>query len=192
MRFAMSPDLTSPWKEFLEELDSFLSEPVEFRCIGGFAAVAAYGLPRSTNDLDYITLVPGNYQAELEESAGQGSPLAKKYKVFMHRVGVATVPADYAERMAELFPGRSKNIRLFVLDPYDLVLSKLSRNVERDREDVAFLAKTLNLDAAILKNRYEQEMKDALIGPPERHDNTLKFWIEAYFTKTEMHSTKEA
>ena len=77
MRFAMSPDLTSPWKEFLEELDSFLSEPVEFRCIGGFAAVAAYGLPRSTNDLDYITLVPGNYQAELEESAGQGSPTCR-------------------------------------------------------------------------------------------------------------------
>jgi hypothetical protein len=44
----------------------------------------------------------------------------------MHRVGVATARADYAERMAEFFPGRFQNIRLFVLDPYDLVLSKCS------------------------------------------------------------------
>jgi hypothetical protein len=34
-------------------------------------------------------------------------------------------------------------------------------------------------------------MKNALIGPLERHDNTLKFWIEAYLIKTEMHSTEE-
>jgi hypothetical protein len=101
----------------------------------------------------------------------------------VHHTGVATVPESYDERIHELFPGHFRKIRLFVLDPYDLALSKLSRNVQRDREDVGFLAKSLNLDANILRQRYERELKLALIGSPEQHDNTLEFWIEAYFVK---------
>jgi hypothetical protein len=102
----MSPDLQFPWKQFLGELDSLLDEHFEMHCIGGFAVVAAYGLPRSTNDLDYFTLVPRNRMPDLEHLAGEGSPLARKYKVHVHHAGVATVPEDYAERMKELFPGR--------------------------------------------------------------------------------------
>lgn len=177
----MSPELSSPWREFLTELDDLLNEPCELHCIGGFAVVAVYGLPRSTNDLDYISLVSCNVVPDLEGIAGEGSALAKKHKVHVHRVTIATVPEDYEERLTELFPKRFKNIRLLVLDPYDLVLSKLSRNVERDREDVEYVVKTQHLDAAILRARYEQELKPYLIGPVERHDNTLKFWIEAYF-----------
>lgn len=47
----MSSEPPPQWAAFLKELDSLLDEPVELHCIGGFAAVAAYGLPRSTNDL---------------------------------------------------------------------------------------------------------------------------------------------
>jgi|SRR5580692_11235438 hypothetical protein len=177
----MPPDLPPPWKQFLEEVDALLSEPVELHCIGGFAVVAAYYLPRSTNDLDYYTPIPVDCGENLEQLAGQGSALARKYKVHVHRAAVASLPMNYEERLTEPFAGRFHNIRLFVLDPYDLVLSKLSRNASRDREDVALLAKTLNLDAATLRERYEREMKNVLIGPPERHHNTLKFWIEAYF-----------
>lgn len=177
----MSPDLASPWTGFLEELDSLLDEPIELHCIGGFAAVSGYGLRRSTNDLDYVTLVPLNRAAALQELAGAGSSLARKHKVHIQHAGVATVPENYQARMRELYFGHFQNIRLFVLDPYDLALSKLSRNADHDHEDIAFLAKTLNLNAKLLRERYELEMRSALIGPPERHDNTLKFWIDAYF-----------
>lgn len=56
----MSDDIPSPWKEFLLELDALLPEQVTFECVGGFAVVVAYDLPRSTNDLDYFTLEPSN------------------------------------------------------------------------------------------------------------------------------------
>jgi hypothetical protein len=178
----MSPDLLSPWKEFLLELDALVIEPVELHCIGGFAIVAAYGLKRGTNDLDYFTVVPYKRIPDLEKLGGEGSRLANKYKVHVHHAGVAALPEGYRDRMKELFPGRFKNIRLYVLDPYDLVLSKLSRNVERDREDVAFLAKAHNLQAATLRTLYEKELRVNLIGSPERHDATLEFWLEAYFS----------
>jgi hypothetical protein len=180
----MSPDPPSPWAEFLEELDDLLDEAFDLHCIGGFAVVAAYGLPRSTNDLDYFSLVPFNRLPDLEQIAGEGSALARKHKMHVHHAGVATVPENYNERMSELFSGHFKNIRLFVLDPYDIVLSKLSRNVDRDREDVQYLAKTKQLDTKILRERYEKELRSILIGPPERHDATLEFWIEAYFSNS--------
>ncbi|MBZ5539836.1 MAG: hypothetical protein LAN61_04860 [Acidobacteriia bacterium] len=168
---------------FLEELDGLLSEPFEFHCIGGFAIVAAYGLPRSTNDLDYFSLVPYNRARDLQEIAGEGSPLARKYKVHVQHAAVASVPESYEERMKELFPERFKNMRLFVLDPYDLVLSKISRNGPRDREDVEYLAKTLHLDQEVLRERYAMELRPALTGSLDWHDKTLEFWVEAYFRK---------
>jgi Nucleotidyltransferase of unknown function (DUF6036) len=181
----MPANPVSPWKEFLDKLDSLLREPIKLHCIGGFAVVAAYGLPRSTNDLDYFSLEPYNRARDLLGLAGEGSPLARKHKVHAHHAGVATVPESYERRMTELFPERLKKLGLFVLDPYDIVLSKLSRNLERDREDVAYLAKTQHLDPNLLRERYRKELRPNLIGPAERHDATLRFWLEAYFRKLE-------
>jgi hypothetical protein len=177
----MPPKLESPWKEFLEELDSLLTEPLELHCIGGFAILAAYGYKRITNDLDYFTLVPIDVVNRLHKLAGQGSALARKHKVHVQHVPVASLPEDYETRIAPLFPGHFKNIRLFVLDPYGLILSKLSRNADRDREDVAFLAKSLSLDKEVLRGRYERELRPSVIGPVERHDATLEMWVQAYW-----------
>jgi hypothetical protein len=177
----MSAELPSPWSEFLADLDFVLEEPFSLHCIGGFAAVVGYGLPRSTNDLDYRALIPYNRTPEFERLAGRDSVLARKHKVHVQRPGVECMPEDYEDRVTEVFAGRFRNLRLFIPDPYDLVLSKLSRNIARDREDVAYLAKTCALDPAILRERYMRELRLALIGDTKQHDHTLEFWIEAYF-----------
>jgi uncharacterized nucleotidyltransferase DUF6036 len=177
----MSSSLPSPWKEFLEEIDDRLTQPVVLHCIGGFAVVAAYGLPRSTNDLDYFILIPRNSVIEIQEIGGEGAPLALKYGVHVHHAGIAVLPDGYEERLLELFPGCFKNLRLLVLESYDLVLSKLCRNEERDRQDVAYLSRTQKLDSGTLRERYEQELTVNLIGPKSQHDQTLEFWIDAYF-----------
>jgi hypothetical protein len=107
MRCAMSPDLASPWREFLDELDVLLQEPCELHCIGGFAVVAAYGLPRSTNDLDYYALFPRRCTDEWERTAGEGSDLARKDKVHVHHA--AEDPANSIElqqQAHERFAGR--------------------------------------------------------------------------------------
>jgi hypothetical protein len=178
----MSPKLSPPWSGFLHALDELLDERFELHCIGGFAVVAAYDLPRSTNDLDYRTLVPYNRISELQRIAGPGSALARKYQVHLQYTGIDSMPEGYELRLTDPFDGVFKNLRLLVPDPYDLVLSKLSRNAARDREDVNYLAKFCNLDAGTLKERYERELRTILIGPVDRHDATLEFWIEAYFT----------
>jgi hypothetical protein len=63
------------------------------------------------------------------------------------------------------------------LDPYDLALTKLERNIERDRGDVRYLARTVPFDLNILRERYMIELHPYL-GHPAREDLTLQFWIE--------------
>jgi hypothetical protein len=63
------------------------------------------------------------------------------------------------------------------LDPYDLALTKLERNIERDRSDVRYLARTVPFDSEILRETYTTELRPYL-GHPAREDLTLQFWIE--------------
>ena len=50
-----------------------------------------------------------------------------------------------------------------------------------DLEDAKFLAKAAMLDAGILKQRYELELRPNLANQT-RHDLTLKLWLEACFS----------
>jgi len=137
----MLPELQSPWKEFLADIDSALQQSVSLHCIGGFVASVRYGLPRPTGDIDYISVQPYECDTILSELAGIGTPLSKKHKLYLQRVSVTILPEEYESRLEEIFPGQFKNLRLFVPDPYDLILSKVERNGPKDRHDVEFLAK---------------------------------------------------
>ena len=171
--------LPSPWKEFLLEIDSMLTEPLELHCIGGFVICYFYGLPRPTGDIDYYSAVPANLN--LIEMAGEGSELAKKYKIRLHHVAVTNLPEDYATRLTEMFPGMFEKLRLFAPDPYDFILSKLERTDSKDRDDADYVFKTQKLNSQALRERYEKELRPNL-SKENWHDNTLKLWIEIFET----------
>jgi|SRR5437870_3520304 len=181
MRSATPRDLPNPWRAFLFDVDRELPRPIEIHCLGGFVAAFYCDLPRPTNDLDYIEVLPHDAIATLQDIAGVESPLAKKHRLHFQHVGVASLPESYGKRLTDLFPGRFQRLRIFALDPHDLALSKLARNSPIDRDDIAQLAKALPLDANVLRARYRQELRPIIIGDPERHDHTLEMWIEAYF-----------
>jgi hypothetical protein len=181
MPSATSPKLRSPWVKFLSEVDRQLPGPVEIHCLGGFVVAMHYGLPRPTADVDYIEIRPPEAMKVLEETAGRGSPLARKHGLCFHHVGIVTPPESYTDRLIELFPRQFQNLRLFALEAHDLALCKLERNLPVDRRDVAYLAKTVPLDPALLRKRYEQELRSIVMGDVKRHDQTLEMWIAAYF-----------
>ena len=90
-----------------------------------------YGFPRPTADVDVLSIVPGTQRAFVLESAGKGSPLHKKHRLYINCVTVAAIPEDYEERLTEMFPGSFSRLRLLALDPYDIALTKLERNSQR-------------------------------------------------------------
>src|SRR3974390_947651 len=91
--------------------------------------------------------------AELETIAGRGSALHKKHGMYLQHVTIADVPADFAARLTEVFPGSFARLRLFALDVHDLVLAKLARNSPVDLEDAKFLAQAGWLDKNVLQLR---------------------------------------
>jgi len=180
MPSATSPDLPEPWRGFLGEVDSLLPARVQLHCLGGFVLAVRYRLSRTTSDVDYIEAVPREAIETIQRIAGRTSPLAKKHRLYFQHVGVASLPESYVERLDELSPGTFAKLRLFTLDAHDLALSKLTRNHPIDREDIAYLARTVPLRADVLRKRYRVELRPIIIGDPEVHDRTLEMWIEAY------------
>jgi hypothetical protein len=170
--------IPEPWKSFLSEIDAGVPEEVEFHCLGGFVITVVYGLARPTADVDVLSVVPRGEIERLLGLAGKGSSLHRKYGLYLDLVTVATVPEDYQERLTEVAAGAFKRLRLFALDPYDLALAKLERNIQRDRDDVKHLARTIPFDINVLRSRYEKELRPYL-GNPEREDLTLRLWIES-------------
>src|SRR5215467_11618671 len=73
----MSPNLSSPWREFLDELDAL----------------------RGTNDLDYRTLYPFDCLNDLQTMAGPGSALAQRHKVHVQHTEVESIPESYEDRL---------------------------------------------------------------------------------------------
>lgn len=170
--------IPEPWLSFLGELDAAVESEVRLDCMGGFVVTMVYGFSRPTADLDVLEIAPREAGKRILQLGMQGGPLHKKYKIYLDPVGVAHVPESYEERLTEIFPKFCKHLRLCALDPYDLALSKLERNIQRDRDDVKYLARTVPLDPEVLTERYQKELRWQL-GNPEREDLTLKLWIDA-------------
>lgn len=176
----MGPEvIPEPWNSFLAEIDRMATSDIDLRCIGGFAVSIYHGFARHTGDIDVIDVTPHGAIAWLSQTAGEGSPLHKQYRIYLQIVTIAAVPYWSESRLNEIFPGRFEKLRLFVLDPYDLALSKLTRSLDVDTEDVKHLARSNALDLALLDARYREELRPYVSGSIALHDQTLRPWIEA-------------
>ncbi len=166
-----------PWGPFLRDVDRQLTEEVTLYCIGGFVLKALYDIPRVTADLDYVEVLPKRTAEKLEKIAGQESALARRHGVFIHYAGPVEMPIEYEGRLQGL-DLKMKHVRLFVLDPYDLLLSKMLRNSGKDREDGKFLIKKLGLHFQTMQDRFRAEMDWA--SNRAYHETTLELWKDFF------------
>ncbi|MGH9793512.1 MAG: DUF6036 family nucleotidyltransferase [Candidatus Acidiferrales bacterium] len=164
----------------MHDVDAALDAEVELHCLGGFVLTVCYGMPRATKDIDCWEVVPRSRLDSIQQIAGESSRLARKHRVHIQYSQVGTLPEDYAERLSEIPLHGLNKLRLLGLDPYDLALSKLERNAERDRDDVRWLARAIPLEANVLRERYKKELRPYLANEA-RHDLTLRLWLEDLF-----------
>jgi hypothetical protein len=179
-------EIPEPWRGFLLELDALVAaqpqfggNPVDLHCTRGFVVTMLYGFERTTNDLDIIEVLPPDLINPILKLADRASALAAKHKVYIDaHARVADLPCYYKGRLVQMYPGAFTHLRLWAPDPYDLALSKLERNADRDIEDVKHLAVRAKLDPVRLRERYLGELRPYLVGRVEKHDLTLKLWVE--------------
>jgi hypothetical protein len=162
-----------PWRSFFDDLDRLLPEPVALHCFGGFALIYAYEVARTTNDVDFIGVVPNPMRRTLSELGGRGSALHGKHKVYLDPVTVATLPDGYEARLKPLFSGSWRRVQLYALEAHDLALSKLERNFERDRDDVERLARAGHIHPEVLRSRYYEELRPYLAHQQRSCENLL-------------------
>jgi hypothetical protein len=177
--------LHEPWRSFFRDIDAQLSGPTEIHCLGGFVVAEYYGLARPTADVDIIQVRGAADVADVQRIGGKGSALAKKHRVYLDIVTVASIPERYEERLIDVYAGELQHLTIRVCEKYDLALAKLGRNQDYDREDVRRLAQGPGLDIEVLEQRYRDELRWQL-GNPEREDLTLALWIEMI---TELHDS---
>jgi len=176
----MAITIAEPWLSFLREVDGALAKPVEVHCLGGFVLSVLWGLPRPTGDVDVVEVAPKASANGLLAIAGAGSDLSARYHLQFHLVTVAEYPENYASRLVDISPPEFRHLRLGAFEAHDLALAKLSRNSQRDREDVAFLVERGVLDKRILQKRFDEELQPYLLNP-ERETTTLELWIDEFF-----------
>jgi hypothetical protein len=82
----MKADLAEPWQAFLADLDARVSHQVALHRCGGFVVTTRYGMPRTTADLDVLSILPGDDQRKPMEMAGRGSALHKTHGVYVDLV----------------------------------------------------------------------------------------------------------
>ncbi len=177
MRISPKNQPPEPWHSFLQDLDEVADAIVRMDCIGGFVVTQMYGLQRSTADVDVVELAPRDLAYNLMNLASQGGALHRKHRIYLDRVTVASIPENYESRLTEMFPGLYQHLRMMALDAYDIALSKLERNNQKDRDDVRFLAKAIPFDLSLLQERYDRELRWQL-GRPDREDLTLRLWMD--------------
>jgi hypothetical protein len=94
-----------PWDSFFKELDEAVDTTVRLDSIGGFVVTLLYGLERPTADIDVIEPAPRAAAEAMMELGIRGGPLHQKYRIYLDRVAVATIPESYEDRLVEMFPG---------------------------------------------------------------------------------------
>jgi hypothetical protein len=176
----MASSIPEPWLSFLVEVDRALDGPVEIHCLGGFILTVFWNLPRPTGDIDVIHVGPTSASAKLLDIAGEGTELTRRFRLHVHRVGVADYPEGYASRLIDITPESLRRLRVLAFEVHDLALAKLGRNSPRDRSDIEYLVQKGALERRVLETRFKAELRPYL-ADEARARTTLALWVDEFF-----------
>lgn len=150
-------------EEFFRELDhewkSGQEGKVTLFVIGSGALFLQTDYERGTKDSDVLETpeISPDISKRLRALAGRGSPLFKKYQVFLDIVR-SPIPFLPQTPIFHPVPGfkNFKNFEVKVLDIVDVVVSKLKPFRPRDKKDIEFLANKKLLPHDRLAERVRQ------------------------------------
>lgn len=164
----------------INDLDAILliladaDKEIKLYAIGGTAMVLG-NLKETTKDIDFLTNTPHNEIQEILSKAGfiekQASQVCNiwyyKNKIrldFFYSgfiLGI-TLPNDW-EKISTHVKNIGK-IKLYILNWYDIIITKLARSENRDIEDILIILKNKKADFNMLKKRYYDIAETAIIG----------------------------
>ncbi|MFH1437756.1 MAG: DUF6036 family nucleotidyltransferase [Pseudomonadota bacterium] len=162
-------------RAFLTALDKQLDKRLDFILIGGSAAALAYGVQRTTCDVDTWSEWVRDFDEEISRTrAVSGLPIPVEYAV------VADAPYEFESRLEKMDIAGLGKLTILVPEKHDLVLMKMIRGYEHDIETAVEIHSKHGLDFEMLITRYISEMGH-VIGDKRKRDLNFLALIERLY-----------
>lgn len=173
--------------EFLRDIDArlggeTLKGKLALYVFGDAAAMIAYGCRHGTVDID-VYLEDKRMSEKLAEWGGAGTELAKRHGLYFRSANTSLMLLEapaWKERCVKILKDRLKHIQVLALGKEDLVLSKLGRYSDRDREDIKFLIEKREIDPKMLTASYRSARRH-YAGCLETIDQAFNIVLEEHF-----------
>jgi hypothetical protein len=161
-------DVTRPETitQFLRELSLHIRKPIRLD-VGGSAAVILAGyLKRKTDDVDIVDEVPAEIRSQHELLAG----LKARYGLEPTHFQQHYLPSGWASRLHYL--DAFGNMSVYLVDVYDVFLSKLNSARIKDRDDLRALCSQLDKQVLV------QKLKESatLLAAPDLRQRAEQNW----------------
>ena len=160
--------------DFLEELDKELKHKITVVAVGG-TAMTLHNAKASTIDVDFT--IPAEYFSEFHRVLDL---VPHGFKVDTWNNGMVfsqDLPDDYLAN-SRFIRTKMKNMKLKTLDPLDIIVTKIGRLNERDKEDIATCIKKFKITKAQIKKRAKQVV---YVGREENYEINLNHVTKKFF-----------
>jgi hypothetical protein len=148
-------------KEFLKAVDArwtpIGNEPIILQIIGSTALMLQCDYDRGTKDSDILESkeLPPAAKAQLLEFADKGTALCKEFRIYLDIVRSSILFVPQTLLFHPVPDLKLKNFSIQVLDVTDVVISKLKRFNQSDKDDIRAMADKNLLDHKKLLARFE-------------------------------------
>jgi hypothetical protein len=156
-------------KQYLRELGLLLHRPVQVYVGGAVALILPTYISRRTEDVDIVDEVP----AELRSLHQPLAQLKKRYGLSLTHFQSHYLPHGWEQRLHSQEP--FGQLRVFLVDAYDVFLSKLTSKREKDLDDLREVAP--HLDKETLVHRLKETMTSLLAEPDARQRAEHNWYI---------------
>jgi hypothetical protein len=159
--------------DFLGEVGKELKRSITLVAVGG-TALTLLKVKSSTVDVDFT--IPGEDYALFKETL---SGIPHGFEVDCWKNGLVfsqILPDDYLAK--SILIRNMKNIHLRALNPVDIVVTKIGRLDQRDKQDIETTIKKFNLRKRQVAKRAEQV---EYVGRKENYKENLNYVLENFF-----------
>jgi hypothetical protein len=156
---------------FFRDLGSRIDRPARLDVGGSISLILAGVLSRQTEDIDVVDEVP----AEIRTRYDLLDQLVTRYGLNLAHFQSHYLPSAWSNRVRSL--GRFEKLDVFLVDVYDVLLSKLFSTREKDLDDLVTVAPRVGKE--VLESRLRQSA-GPLLGEPQLAEAARRNWYVLY------------
>lgn len=167
----MEPTRPEKIRQFLEELSQQIRRPVRLHIGGSVALILRGYLSRRTEDIDVVDEVPPEVRSQQQVL----NDLTQRYRLELNHFQSHYLPMGWEKRIHSMAP--FGQMQVYLVDHYDVALSKLFSSRPKDRDDLRALLPQLDKGTLVRKLK---ETTQSMLAAPDLREKAENNWKILY------------